>query len=173
MRILAICGSLQARSSNLALLEIAIASTPPGVEMALFDGLRDLPQFNPDLEADGPLPIVQTWRRALADSDALFIASPEYAFSLPGALKNGIDWVVGTAELERKIVALTASVNHPERGVRGLKALKDTLSAVSATIVGAKPTVRGPTFESDVAALIRATVAAVEARRREERGDCS
>ena len=53
MKILAVCGSLQARSGNLALLNMAAASMPPGVELVLFDGLRDLPHFNPDLEASG------------------------------------------------------------------------------------------------------------------------
>ncbi|HVZ32176.1 MAG TPA: NADPH-dependent FMN reductase, partial [Polyangiaceae bacterium] len=94
MRILAISGSLQARSSNLTLLETAVRLAPPGVEVVLFDGLRSLPQFNPDLEEGGVLPEVEAWRQAIATSHALLIACPEYGFSLPGALKNGIDWVI-------------------------------------------------------------------------------
>src|SRR5689334_20441833 len=92
MRILAISGSLQARSSNLALVHAAVALAPAGVEVVIFDGLRELPHFNPDLEADGPLPAVQAWRTAIAESAALLIACPEYGFSLPGVIKNGIDW---------------------------------------------------------------------------------
>ena len=144
MRILALSGSLQAHSSNLALLRAAQALAPAGVEIALFDGLRELPHFNPDLEADGPLPAVQAWRTAIAESAAVLIACPEYGFSLPGVIKNGIDWVIGSGELERKVVAVTASVNHPDRGRRGLGALRDTLHAVSARIVGGEPLVRGP-----------------------------
>ena len=53
MRVLAISGSLQARSANLSLLRSAAASAPAGVEVVLFDGLRDLPHFNPDLEPNG------------------------------------------------------------------------------------------------------------------------
>lgn len=161
MRILAISGSLQARSANLALLEAAVAAAPPDVAIVIFDGLRDLPPFNPDLEATSPLPVVEAWRQAIATSDALLIASPEYGFSLPGSLKNGIDWVIGSAELERKIVAVTASVRHPDRGRRGLQALKDTLFAVSATIVGGEPIVRGASFDNDVSQLLQALVAAV------------
>ena len=71
----------------------------PPMEVVVFDGLRDLPLFNPDLEAVEPLPAVESWRSAIAESDALLIASPEYGFSLPGALKNGIDWVIGSGEL--------------------------------------------------------------------------
>jgi len=54
MRILAICGSLQEKSSNLTLLRVAIASAPAGVEIQLYEGLRHLPHFNPDLASDAP-----------------------------------------------------------------------------------------------------------------------
>jgi chromate reductase len=162
VRVLAICGSLQARSSNLVLLETAVALALPPTEVAVFDGLRDLPLFNPDLEAVEPVPAVEVWRRAIAESDALLIASPEYGFSLPGALKNGIDWVIGSGELERKTVAVTASVNHGDRGRRGLKALCDALGAVSAVIVGGEPMVRGPSFDADLAALLQALAQALE-----------
>jgi chromate reductase len=162
VRILGICGSLQARSGNLALLEAAARAAPAGVQVALFDGLRALPHFNSDLETDGPLPVVQEWRGAIAASDALLIATPEYGFSLPGALKNGIDWVIGSGELERKVVAIVAAVPHVERGRRGLGALRDTLEAVSARIVVGEPIARGATFDGEVAALVRAIVREIE-----------
>jgi chromate reductase len=162
-RILGICGSLQAQSANLNLLRSAASSAPEGVEIAIFDGLRHLPLFNPDLEAAGTPPPVSEWRRALSESDALLIVCPEYGFSLPGALKNGIDWAIGTGELERKIIALTASVNHTDRGRGGLKALSDTLTAVSARLVGGGAIVRGPTFEREVGALVQALVEEVAA----------
>lgn len=126
----------------------------------LFDGLRELPHFNLDLEVSGSLPVVDQWRRAVEQSDALLIASPEYGFSLPGVLENAIEWAIGSGELEGKLIAVTASVSHLERGRRGLGALCDALSAVSARIVGGQPIVRGPTFEQDVAALVHALVAA-------------
>jgi len=158
MRILGICGSLQAGSGNLALLHAAAASMPRGVELVLFDGLRELPHFNPDIEVDGVPESVTRWRLALAGSDAVLIASPEYGFSLPGALKNGIDWVISSGELERKVVAVTAAVAGPGRGRRGLDALRATLTAVRATIVGGEPIPRGPGLESEVAVLVRALV---------------
>jgi NAD(P)H-dependent FMN reductase len=164
MKLLAICGSLQAKSGNLALLKTAAAFVPPGVDLVLFDGLRELPHFNPDLEASGVPESVTRWRQALAASDAVLIASPEYGFSLPGALKNGIDWVIGSGELENKVVAITAAAAGPQRGRRGLDALRNTLSAVRATIVGgAEPITRGPGLESQVAALVRALLAAAAA----------
>jgi chromate reductase len=106
----------------------------------------------------GVPPAVSEWRRAIAESDALLIASPEYGHSLPGSLKNGIDWVIGSGELERKVVAITASVPGPDRGRLGLQALRDTLEAVSVTIVGGEPTTRGASFEREVATLLRALV---------------
>lgn len=158
MRILGICGSLQARSGNRALLETARASIPPGVELTLFEGLRAIPPFDPDVDAAGAPDPVTAWRRALAASDALLVASPEYGFSLPGALKNAIDWAIGTGELEGKVVGITAAVNIEGRGRRGLEALAATLRAVSARIVGGSGIVRGPAFEREVAALVAAVV---------------
>ena len=110
---------------------------------------------------------VTRWRLALAASDAVLIASPEYGFSLPGVLKNGIDWVIGSGELEQKVVGITAAVSGPERGRRGLQALRDTLSAVRATIVGGEPIAKGPGLESQVAALVRAVVEAAAPSRRD------
>src|SRR5262249_35813943 len=114
VRILGVCGSLQAESANLALLHTAAASGPDGVDVVLYDGLRQLPHFDPDTDASGEPPSVRDWRQALADSDAVLIASPEYGHSLPGALKNAIDWVIGSGELERKVVAITAGGPGPQ-----------------------------------------------------------
>lgn len=74
MRILAVCGSLQETSSNLTLLRRAAELAPDGAELVLFDGLRDLPLFNPDIERDGATPApVTTLREAVADADALLL----------------------------------------------------------------------------------------------------
>ena len=166
VRILAVSGSLQPQSKNVGLLTVAARIAPAGVEVVRFDGLRDLPHFNPDLEARGVPESVVRWRQALAASDAVLIASPEYAFSLPGALKNAIDWVIGSGELEGKVVGITAAVLSPERGRRGLQALRDTLSAVRATIVGGEPTQIGFAFERQVAVLVEALASTASERRR-------
>jgi chromate reductase, NAD(P)H dehydrogenase (quinone) len=164
VRILGVSGSLQRKSGNSVLLELVKSQAPVGVEVALFDGIRELPHFDPDIEVNGSAPAAVTaWRAAVASSDALLIASPEYGHSLPGALKNAIDWVIGSGELERKLVAITAAVPAVERGRLGLKALADTLGAVSARIVGGEPIARGPTFERNVTELVAALVAAATA----------
>jgi NAD(P)H-dependent FMN reductase len=166
MKVLAISGSLQAQSRNLALLTTAARVAPPGVDLELFDGIRDLPHFNPDTEANAVPDSVLRWRQALAGSDAVLIACPEYGFSLPGALKNAIDWVIGSGELEGKVVAMTAAVPGPERGRRGLQALRETLSAVRASIVGGEPIVAGEGFERQVAALVNELVLACKSPER-------
>lgn len=163
MRILGICGSLQARSGNLSLLELAGSLLPEGASLVLYDGLRSLPHFNPDLEAEGGAPeSVRSLRREVAASDALLIACPEYGHSLPGALKNAIDWLIGSGELERKVIAVTASTVGHGRGVMGLAALKVTLGAVSARIVGGEPLARGAALEADLRALLEALAREVQ-----------
>jgi chromate reductase, NAD(P)H dehydrogenase (quinone) len=162
VRIVGICGSLQAASSNLSLLQLVVDVLPDGVDYTIYDGVRDLPLFNPDIEADGPPPAaVVKWRAALAAADALLIASPEYGHSLPGSLKNAIDWVIGSAELDSKIVGVTASVAHESRGGRGLDALLRTLTAVNARVVGGAAIARGPDERDRVRELVEAITTAV------------
>lgn len=158
MIILGVCGSLQSKSSNLTLLERAAELAPSGVELKLYRGLGELPHFNPDLDGTA-LAAVQQLRAAVAESDALLIACPEYGFSLPGALKNAIDWLIGTGELERKVVGVTASSAIAGRGQKGLDALLQTLSAVSARVVGGVSIARGAGFDGDLKALLDALFA--------------
>jgi chromate reductase len=171
MKILGICGSLQSLSANLALLHVAAASAPPSVEFTVFDGVRDLPHFNPEVDASGAPDSVLRWREALIESDAVFISSPEYGFGMPGALKNAIDWVIGSGELERKLVAITAAVPSPERGRCGLRELRGALSAAGATIVGGEPIAKGPDFHSRIADLVAVLIGLRRARQSSVRFD--
>jgi len=161
MRILGICGSLQAKSSNRTLLEAAQRLVPGGVEFVLFDALGDLPHFNPDLDGEDVAGAVTTFRRALQASDGVLIACPEYGHSLPGALKNAIDWCISSGELTSKPVAITASTNMAGRGALGLAALAQTLRGVSSVIVGGESIARGAHFERDLAALLSDLIATI------------
>src|SRR5438105_3467377 len=105
MRILTISGSLRSASSNTTLLRAAAALAPEGVEIILYDGLGDLPHFNPDLE-EANLPSVMDFRARLRAADGVLISSPEYAHGVPGVMKNALDWVVGSGEFVDKPVAL-------------------------------------------------------------------
>jgi chromate reductase len=106
--IVAISGSLRAHSSNAALLRAAASVAPAGVEFVFYDGMGELPHFNPDLDAEGSTPPepVRRLRELLISADAILISSPEYAHGVPGSFKNLLDWLVSTGELVGKPVAL-------------------------------------------------------------------
>jgi chromate reductase len=91
LRFAGISGSLRKGSLNTALLTTVQSLLPADVEFSVVP-IGDLPLFNSDLEADGPLEVVQEFKRKLASADALVIASPEYNYSVPGVLKNALDW---------------------------------------------------------------------------------
>ena len=91
MRILGIAGSLRRGSHNRRLLRAAGTLLPPGVELVEWDGLASLPAFDEDLENTPPEP-VREFFAAIEGTDAILIATPEYNASLPGALKNALDW---------------------------------------------------------------------------------
>ena len=91
MRILGISGSLRRGSHNRRLLRAAGDALPPGAVLVEWDGLRDLPAFDEDLESTPPAP-VQELLDAIEEAAALLVATPEYNASLPGALKNALDW---------------------------------------------------------------------------------
>ena len=106
MRVFAITGSLRAVSSNTALLEAAAALAPPGMEIAVFRRLGDLPLFNPDLDGEGHAPPseVAALRAQVASAGGVIISSPEYAHGVPGAMKNALDWLVSYPEFAGKPV---------------------------------------------------------------------
>jgi chromate reductase len=91
MRILGISGSLRRGSHNRRLLRAAGDALPPGADLVEWDGLAGLPAFDEDLESTPP-ESVAAFFDAIEDADALLIATPEYNASLPGALKNALDW---------------------------------------------------------------------------------
>lgn len=163
--VLALCGSLQARSSNRALIESALRLAPQSLQVTPYVALADLPHFSPDLDGESPPPGVALLRQWLGESDAVLIACPEYGHSLPGALKNAVDWLIPSGELEGKIVAITASTNSVGRGRLGLRALRDTLHAVKADIVGGEPILRGEGEDAALSALLSELAARVRRRR--------
>lgn len=109
MKIVAISGSLRAASSNTALVRAALASPPPGVETMLYDGLASLPHFSPELDGDAAPASVWNFRAQIASADGVLICTPEYAYGIPGSLKNALDWLVTSGELWRKPVAVLSA----------------------------------------------------------------
>lgn len=92
MVVLGISGSLREGSHNTRLLRAAARELPEGVEFRLFDGLRDVPPYDEDDDRDPAPAAVRRLRAEIASADALLIATPEYNSSIPGQLKNALDW---------------------------------------------------------------------------------
>jgi NAD(P)H-dependent FMN reductase len=132
LRILAISGSLRRASSNSALVGAVARLAPRDVDVAIFNGLAELPPFNPDLDTNDPPEVVASFRTTLERSDAIFLSSPEYAHGVPGVLKNALDWIVGSGELVGKPIAL---VNATTRATHAWASLLETLTVMSARVI--------------------------------------
>ena len=133
MRVLGFSGSLRAASINSALLRAAVRLAPSEVSLTIFPGVGELPLFNPDLEAQLP-PRVSALHAAVAASDALLFASPEYAHGVTGTIKNTLDWLVSFEPFVHKHVAV---FNASPRAHHADAALRETLKTMSAVIVEA------------------------------------
>jgi chromate reductase, NAD(P)H dehydrogenase (quinone) len=131
MRVLGISGSLRKASINSALLRAAQRLAPADIEFTVFSGVGDLPLFNPDLEANLPSPVTAL-HLAVASSDALLLASPEYAHGVTGAMKNTLDWLVSFEAFVGKPVAV---LNASPRAHHADAALRETLKTMSAVVV--------------------------------------
>ncbi len=132
--LLLVSGSTRAASTNTATLRTVRADPPSGTTVIWFDGLSDLPAFNPDDEIEPVHPAVQHLRAELAAADAVIFCTPEYAGSLPGSLKNLLDWTVGHGDLYEKPVAWI-NVAAEGRGGGAQAALATVLGYVSAMII--------------------------------------
>lgn len=135
MLILSLSGSLQARSSNTALLRAASAIAPPGVEVEVYPSIGVLPHFNADLDIEEAPAAVSDFRARLGACRGLLIATPEYAHGAPGVLKNALDWIVSSGELMGKPVALLSSSPNATGGLRAQISLIPTLLVMDARIV--------------------------------------
>jgi chromate reductase len=133
-RLLTLAGSLRSGSSNAALLTAAAVLAPANVTVAEYPALAALPAFNPDVDDASHLTpsAVTHWRAALAAADMLLISSPEYAHGIPGALKNALDWVVGSGELVGKPVGV---INASAASRFAFPQLIEVLSVMNATVV--------------------------------------
>ena len=118
MRILGISGSLRSASHNTALLRAVGELLPDGIEIELYDGLAELPHYNGDDDHDAPPAAVTALRDAIAGADAILIATPEYNASVPGVLKNAVDWA-SRPHRESALWGKTAAVIGASPGAYG------------------------------------------------------
>jgi NAD(P)H-dependent FMN reductase len=128
INILAISGSLKSTSANTNILRAISKMTPQNVVVNIFDGLGQLPHFNPELTEE--IESVNNFRQQLRLADGVIFSTPEYAFGVPGVLKNALDWVVSSGELnEKPVVAISASPLY-SGGDKALASLLLTLTAL-------------------------------------------
>jgi NAD(P)H-dependent FMN reductase len=129
-QVMTISGSLAARSSNKNVIEHIARLSAGRCAIVGFDGIRHLPQFNPDLDSEEPPTAVSTFRQAIKESDGILISTPEYIFGVPGALKNALDWTVSSADFRLKPTALIVSSTSGEKAYQSLILTLQTIEAV-------------------------------------------
>jgi chromate reductase len=141
MKVLAVSGSLRADSHNTRLLEEAAAAAPAGVEVELFDPalVAALPLYDQDLDTEDAPASVRRLREAWAGADAILFATPEYNGSIPGGLKNAIDWA-SRPKLDSALTNQTVAVIGASTGQFGAmwaqQDLKKVLGIAGARVVG-------------------------------------
>ena len=180
MRVLGISGSLRRDSYNSGLLRAAADLLPSGVELEVFDGLKAIPPYDADDDVDVAPGPVRELRDALADADAVLIATPEYNASVPGVLKNALDWASrphATNPLRGKPAAVVGTSTGMFGAVWAQSDARKILSTIGARVVDrelpvpeaaerfdADGTLRDPEVEAQLSELLADLAEAVEAR---------
>jgi chromate reductase, NAD(P)H dehydrogenase (quinone) len=140
VRILAVSGSLRADSHNTQLLRAAVQGAPEGIELELWEGLGDLPIYDQDLDDPDDVPAsVRRLREEWAAADAILFSTPEYNGSIPGGLKNAIDWAsrpVREAALTNKTVAVVGASTGQFGAMWAQADLRKVLGTAGARVVG-------------------------------------
>ena len=137
MRILGLAGSLRAGSLNAQLLRLAAEELPEGVELELYDGLADIPAYDHDLDDFVPDPVAEL-KNAIAEADAILVATPEYNGSVPGFLKNALDWVsrpIAESPMRGKPVAVIGASPGQFGAIWAQRELKKVLGVMSARVL--------------------------------------
>jgi chromate reductase len=141
MRILAISGSLRSDSNSTALLRALREEAPAGVEVEIWTGLREIPPYDADEDVVPGPAAVDAFRSLVREADAVFFATPEYNSSVPGALKNALDWAsrpMATNAFRNKPVAVIGSSAGAFGGVWAAAELRKVLAAMGARVTEAE-----------------------------------
>jgi len=137
-RILGISGSLRRDSHNTSLLRAAAEAAGPDVELELYEGLKEIPPFDEDDDVHPRPPSVARLNEAIKRTDAVLFSTPEYNSSIPGQLKNAIDWVsrpVATNVLRNKPVAVVGASTGGFGAVWAQAELRKVLAALGARVL--------------------------------------
>jgi chromate reductase, NAD(P)H dehydrogenase (quinone) len=141
MRILAISGSLRDASNNTALLRALREEAPEGVDVELWDGLKEIPPYDQDDDVVPGPAAVEAFRELVREADGVFFATPEYNSSVPGALKNALDWAsrpLATNAFRNKPVAVVGSSAGAFGAVWAAAELRKVLGAMGARVTDAE-----------------------------------
>jgi chromate reductase, NAD(P)H dehydrogenase (quinone) len=143
MRILAISGSLRRDSHNTKLLRAAADLLPPGAELVVLDpeALRAIPHYDEDLREQGEPAPVRSLRDAVNGADAILVSTPEYNHSLPGALKNAIDWLsrpIADSPFKGKTVAVVGASTGMFGAVWAQAEARKVFGAVGGSVIDAE-----------------------------------
>jgi chromate reductase len=165
MRILALSGSLRAESYNTALARAAGALAPPGVAVHVYDGLRHIPPYDQDRDEGGsatPRAVVDL-RRRIEAADAVLVVTPEYNGSIPGVLKNAIDWASARhrgSSFQNKTVAIAGVTTGQYGAIWAQQDLRKVLGISGARVMaGDLPVSRAHTVFDDAGELVSPLVA--------------
>ena len=139
MKVLGISGSLRRGSHNAALLRAAAPLLPPGSELELWEGLKAVPPYDADDDTGEPRPwILRSLAEAIEEADVVLFATPEYNHSLPGQLKNAVDWLsrpLATNPLRDKPVAVVGASTGLFGAVWAQAELRKVLGALGARVL--------------------------------------
>ena len=138
MRVLGISGSLRRDSYNTQLLRAAAELAPDTVELELYDGLAAIPPYNQDIQDTAAPASVEDLRERIAAADAVLIATPEYNGSVPGVLKNALDWAsrpFPDNALRNKPVAVVGAVTGAYGGIWAQADLRKILGLIGARVI--------------------------------------
>jgi chromate reductase, NAD(P)H dehydrogenase (quinone) len=138
VKILGISGSVRSGSYNTGLLRTAAGMFPADLDFEIWERLKEVPPYDEDDDTDTPPAAVAAFREALADADGVFFATPEYNSSIPGQLKNAIDWAsrpLATNPLRNKPVAVVGASTGAFGAVWSRADLRKVLAATGARVV--------------------------------------
>ena len=164
MKVLAIPGSLREGSYNRALAHAAVELAPDGLEVEVYEGLGELPLYDDDLDGEDAPPSVQDLRERIADADALLVVTPEYNGSIPGVLKNAVDWASrpprGGAALWGKTAAVAGATTGQYGALWAQQDLRRVLGIAGARVIeGDLPVARAQSAFDESGRLVEALVA--------------
>lgn len=126
-KIIAISGSTRHNSTNENILKIIAELYKNSLDITLYNGIAELPHFNPDIADDQIASSVKDFRELIAAADGVLICTPEYVFSLPGSLKNALEWTVSTTVFSDKPVACIVASGLGEKALESLVLIMKTL----------------------------------------------